>query len=152
VADRSAAGSDWFGTGLRFECTQCGNCCSGPPGAVWFDEADGAAMARVLDLDEPTFYATFARRVNGRWTLLERQAMQGLDCVFLDRESAPGRALCRVYDARPPQCRTWPFWPENLRSVRSWTKAKKRTPCPGMDTGPLIPVEKIRILRDAPMP
>ncbi|MFM1805538.1 MAG: hypothetical protein RL136_2417, partial [Planctomycetota bacterium] len=30
------AQAPWYAEGLRFECTQCGNCCSGGPGAVWF--------------------------------------------------------------------------------------------------------------------
>jgi hypothetical protein len=46
------------------------------------------------------------------------------------------------------QCRTWPFWDENLTSRRAWDNARRRTPCPGMGTGPLIPIEKIRIQRD----
>ena len=28
----------WYSEGLRFECTQCGACCSGEPGYVWVDE------------------------------------------------------------------------------------------------------------------
>eukprot|EP00961_Rhodomonas_salina_P046921 629705-Rhodomonas_salina.2 len=27
-----------------------------------------------------------------------------------------GKAICSLYEARPKQCRTWPFWPENLAS------------------------------------
>ena len=34
--------------------------------------------------------------------------------------STPGRAVCSIYRARPAQCRTWPFWPENLLSKRDW--------------------------------
>ena len=144
------ARAEWYASGLQFQCTQCGNCCSGPPGAVWFDETEGRAMAAAAGVDEQTFYTAFARQERGgRWSLLEKQGPNGLDCVFLDRETAPGRALCRVYDARPTQCRTWPFWPENVRTEKTWSRAKRRTPCPGMDTGPLITVEQIRILRDA---
>src|SRR5690606_15561824 len=39
----------WYRDGLRFECTQCGNCCTGMPGHVWVDEADIARIAEYLD-------------------------------------------------------------------------------------------------------
>ena len=32
---------EWYEQGLRFGCTQCGNCCTGPEGAVWFTEEEG---------------------------------------------------------------------------------------------------------------
>jgi Fe-S-cluster containining protein len=35
-------------------------------------------------------------------------------CAFLDG------ARCTVYEARPTQCRTFPFWKENLRRRGSW--------------------------------
>ncbi len=138
--------SEWYSAGLAFECTLCGNCCSGPPGVVWFTAEEGRAMADKLGLSEADFHRRFARKIGGRWSLTERQTPHGLDCVFLDRETLPGKALCRVYEARPGQCRTWPFWPENLTSKRAWEKAAKG--CPGMNQGNLIPVEEIRIRRD----
>ncbi len=139
---------EWYADGLRFSCTQCGNCCTGPPGTVWFTKAEGKAIAKTLGVDEETFYAQYAHKVDGRWSLKERDTRHGWDCVFLDRRS-DGKALCSIYEARPTQCRTWPFWPENVSSKRAWTAAGRATPCPGMDNGPLIPAERIRILRDA---
>ena len=40
----------WYSEGLRFECTQCGACCSGEPGYVWVDEAEIAAMANEMKM------------------------------------------------------------------------------------------------------
>ncbi len=145
---RPARAAEWYADGLRFSCTQCGNCCTGPPGTVWFDDDEAGAIARRLNIAESRFRALHARRLGGRWSLKERRTDHGYDCVFLDRETVPGRAVCSIYEARPAQCRTWPFWPENLRSRQAWASAKRRTPCPGMDEGKLIPVEAIRILRD----
>ena len=31
----AAPGEPWYRDGLRFQCTQCGNCCTGDPGVVW---------------------------------------------------------------------------------------------------------------------
>jgi hypothetical protein len=140
--------TEWYADGLRFTCTQCGNCCTGPPGAVWFHQEEGRAIAAKLGVDEAEFYARFARRLDGRWSLNETQTEHGYDCEFLDRTSVPGKALCSIYEARPKQCRTWPFWPENLRTQRHWETVKRITPCPGMNSGKLIPIEQIRIQRD----
>lgn len=139
---------EWYAGGLRFSCTQCGNCCTGPPGTVWFTAAEGAAIAGSLGIEIAEFYAQYAQKVEGRWSLKENLVGSGYDCVFLDRTSS-GAALCSVYGNRPTQCRTWPFWPENLTSERTWQMVKRRTPCPGMDTGTLVPIERIRIIRDS---
>lgn len=135
----------WYRDGLRFACTQCGNCCSGPPGAVWFTPEEGRAIAAELGLDERTFLDRYTRPLSGRRSLKEFVGERGYDCVFLDRATSPGRALCSIYAARPLQCRTWPFWPEHLRSASAWSDAKRRTPCPGMDAGPVHDVVAITI-------
>jgi Fe-S-cluster containining protein len=139
---------EWYADGLRFQCTQCGNCCTGPPGAVWLTQAEGRDIAGALKIDEASFYAQYARKLDNRWSLNEKRSQWGLDCIFLDRESVPGKAVCSIYGARPSQCRTWPFWPENIRTRRTWLEVKRRTPCPGMDVGKLVPIESIRIQRD----
>ena len=143
--DERSPDEPWYAPGLRFRCTMCGNCCSGPAGAVWFSEAEAHTMAAALGIDVPTFRRRHARRLGRRWSLRERTTSHGLDCVFLDRDSSPGRALCSIHPARPAQCRAWPFWPENLASPEEWDRAKRRTPCPGMDRGPLVPLQAIRI-------
>jgi Fe-S-cluster containining protein len=149
MGERRASANEWYGDGLRFECTQCGNCCTGPPGHVWFTDEEGERMARLLGLTASEFHERFARKVGANWSLSETRTEHGLDCVFLDRASVPGKAVCAIYKARPMQCRTWPFWPENLESRRTWASVKRHTPCPGMDRGRLVPIEEIRIQRDA---
>tara|TARA_Y100000589_G_scaffold319949_1_gene349180 strand:- start:226 stop:690 length:465 start_codon:yes stop_codon:yes gene_type:complete len=148
MANTSSGHDEWYRDGLQFECTQCGNCCTGPPGAVWFTEEEAAEMASHLGLSVSEFNSKWARRLKDGWSLKEVQTVHGWDCVFLDRTSVPGKAICSLYNARPIQCRTWPFWPENLESQSAWEDAKKQTPCPGMGRGDLIPIEQIRISRD----
>lgn len=106
-------------------------------------------MAAKLGVSETEFRRRYARRLGEDWSLNEVETEHGFDCIFLDRKSIPGKAICSLYEARPTQCRTWPFWPENLRTRRHWETVKRRTPCPGMETGTLVPIEQIRIQRDA---
>ncbi len=151
----TAAAPDWYPGGLRFSCTQCGNCCTGPPGTVWLTDQEGRNIAATLGLETAEFYARYAHKVDGRWSLRERPvAGNRYDCIFLERTSANGETGetgttgCSIYADRPAQCRAWPFWPENLTSRSTWEAVKRRTPCPGMDNGTLVPVERIRILRE----
>ena len=51
------------------------------------------------------------------------------DCVFFDSQMRH----CRVYDVRPQQCRTWPFWDSNLRDRDSWQRTCET--CPGSGQG-----------------
>jgi hypothetical protein len=146
-ASGNPATDEWYAGGLRFTCTQCGNCCTGPPGYVWCEDDEAEAIAKHLKLSLAEFRRRFARRQNGHWTLQETPAAdgKGFDCVFLRRDTE-GKALCSIYPVRPTQCRTWPFWPENLASPRHWQRASRN--CPGMDKGRFFPVEQVRVLRD----
>ena len=145
-------GTEWCAEGLRFSCTGCGNCCTGPPGYVWFTTDEAKRIAALLGIDEDTFYRQYARKSGRRWSLTENHTEHGYDCIFLDRDSVPDNAVCSIYEARPAQCRSWPFWPENLQTQRQWKSAKRTTPCPGMDKGDLIPLEEIHRRRDAVAP
>jgi Fe-S-cluster containining protein len=144
--------NEWYADGLRFSCTQCGNCCSGPPGYVLFTAQEAAAMAQFLNLPLVEFFKLYTHRVEGEVSLNEVQTEHGLDCVFLKRDEVTGKALCSIYPVRPQQCRTWPFWPDNLASQRTWRRAGQR--CPGMTAGNagqgrLYTIDEIRIQRDA---
>ncbi len=35
----------WYQFGLRFQCTGCGDCCTGAPGYVWINKAEIKAMS-----------------------------------------------------------------------------------------------------------
>jgi Fe-S-cluster containining protein len=126
----------WFGEGLRFECARCGNCCRGPePGYVWVTDEEIAALAERLGLSVDGFGRRYLRRVGARLSLVERA---NHDCVFWEE----GRG-CTVYEQRPAQCRTFPFWPEITASAESWARYGW---CRGKDQGRLYPVEEIERL------
>lgn len=107
----------WYAEGLCFSCTGCGGCCTGAPGFVWITEEEIQAMAEFLNLSSLEFMRRYVRLVNGRYSLTERRVTY--DCVFLE----DGKR-CKIYSVRPVQCRTFPFWPENLASPEAWQAAK----------------------------
>ena len=122
----------WYSPGLRFACTGCGGCCTGPTGFVFFNREEAARLALRLGVDLSTFYSLYAREVNDRWSLNETLRDGQYDCVFLEHDADhPGRRRCGVYEDRPTQCRTWPFWESNLRHPRDWEQAAEG--CPGME-------------------
>lgn len=138
------AAQEWYDDGLRFTCTQCGNCCTGPPGYVWFNPDEADAIAAHMKLDSTTFYQRYAHKISGRWSLNEEKTPDGYDCVFL-RRTPQGQAQCAIYPVRPKQCRTWPFWPENLHRKADWNRAART--CPGIDHGKLYRSDQIRVIR-----
>jgi Fe-S-cluster containining protein len=142
------SGQEWFagGEGLAFSCTLCGNCCTGPEGYVLVSEGETGALAARLGLSIADFLEQYTHKTSLGRSLKERKTEFGHDCIFLDREKIPGKAVCGVYEDRPSQCRTWPFWKSNLTSRGAWERGKRT--CPGMDKGKLYPVQQIRILRD----
>ncbi len=138
------ADREWYQSGLRFQCTQCGNCCSGPgTGFVWVeaDEIEQLAIAFGMGDDIEGFERKFVRRIGQRKSLVEY--FDG-DCIFLDPKSRG----CLLYHARPTQCRSWPFWDKNLESPKAWAKAAAG--CPGCNHGPLYEISTIRSLKTGP--
>ena len=124
----------WFADGLRFTCTQCGDCCTGAPGYVWVTQAEIADLAAETGLDPAEFEKRYVRRVGVRKSLVE---FGNGDCVFFNNQSRK----CSVYGARPRQCRTWPFWNSNLKSPATWKETCRV--CPGSGQGQLITAEQI---------
>lgn len=64
----------------------------------------------------------FAREKTVQWYLRDSENQ----CRFL----VGGK--CSVYEDRPTQCRTFPFWPENV-DPKSWKRISEV--CPGIDQG-----------------
>jgi Fe-S-cluster containining protein len=125
----------WYHRGLRFECTGCGACCIGAPGYVWVNKAEIEALASVLRLEVEQFEKRYVRQIGIRKSLVE---FPNGDCVFFDNRSRG----CQVYEVRPRQCRTWPFWASNLQTPETWQQTCRD--CPGADHGPLASLREIR--------
>lgn len=62
----------------------------------------------------------------GKWSLIEKMVGEDFHCIFLENGK-----LCSVYDLRPVQCRTFPYWPEVMESRETWNAEKLE--CEGID-------------------
>ena len=128
----------WYTDGLRFECSQCGDCCTGAPGFVWVSQTEIDAIAKEVGMASEQFEDTYVRKIGARRSL--REFPNG-DCVFFDTENKG----CQIYGARPIQCRTWPFWDSNLKSEKAWKETCEE--CPGSGNGKVYSLEEIEVQR-----
>jgi len=126
-------GKSFYKDGLRFQCEGEGNCCKtrGRYGYVYLSFNDRRRLASHLNLSTSEFTAAFTSRIDGLYEL----KYTGKDCPFLQNNR------CAVYKARPWQCRTWPFWPENMEE-KVWAQ-EVATWCPGVGKGKLYSAEEI---------
>lgn len=137
--EKSGEKEPWYKDGLKFECTQCGRCCGAAPGFVWVNAAEIAAMAEEKgSVSVAEFEQAFVRKVGARKSLTE---FENGDCVFLDSQ----KRTCTLYNSRPRQCRTWPFWDSNLKSPEDW--AQTCEVCPGAGKGELYSLDVIETQR-----
>ena len=129
----------WYADGLKFKCSQCGDCCTGAPGFVWVNREEIVALAALVgEADKEKFEREYVKTVGVRKSL--REYPNG-DCVFFNAETRK----CTVYAARPRQCRTWPFWDSNLSSPEAWSHTCEV--CPGSGQGQVYQLEDIEKLR-----
>ena len=90
-----------------FECKRCGNCCLGE-GFVSVSGEDCRRIAEFLAMPLEEFLATYTRNKPGHECWLADKAGEDVPCIFFERDKK-GLASCRVQDAKPEQCRTFPL-------------------------------------------
>ena len=132
----TATEKPWWQDGVRFECQGSGKCCTshGEYGFVFVSPADRKRFAKHLKISTRSFSKKYCDTLNGVYHLKEDP--KNPDCMFLIGKR------CSVYDARPAQCRTWPFWPE-VMNAKTWKK-EVVTFCPGLGKGPKISAASIK--------
>lgn len=126
----------WWKDGIQFQCQGSGKCCvsHGEYGFVFLTLQDRKRMAKHLKLSTAAFTKKHCDRQGPAYHLKEDP--KNTDCQFLENKR------CGIYEARPTQCRTWPFWPE-VMSPKTWKKEVANF-CPGVGRGPVVPVTDIR--------
>jgi Fe-S-cluster containining protein len=106
-------------------CASCGGaCCIGESGYIWVNYPEIEAIANYLNLDIQEFAKNYLIRAKNRYSLKEFKVKElGYACIFFDIE----KRGCKIYDVRPKQCRTFPFWEQFKNDTKELIKE-----CPGV--------------------
>ena len=125
-----------YQNGIHFECQGSSNCCvsRGAYGFVYLSKKDITKLSNFTNLKTADFIDLYCEKTDG-FTHFKERKKDG-SCQFLDKKK------CSVYQARPTQCRTWPFWSENMK-VKNWNEDISRF-CPGINKGKIINAEDIK--------
>ena len=114
----------WWQEGLKFGCTACGKCCQNE-GEVWMDSDEFADLTIHLEESPKNVLEKYSEKVMNGWVKMKSKGSDSQNpsdvidsnrCIFLGENGKE----CSIYELRPTQCRTYPFWPRLLESSESW--------------------------------
>ena len=128
------ANNPFYAEGLPFSCTRCSDCCRHGPGYVFLSKQDVELLAQGLQMRYTGIMQKYCRWVpapGGKKQLSLKEKLR-FDCIFWQNG-------CTVYQYRPLQCRTFPFWESILDSQKTWDDLS----CPGTGKGVLYSREYI---------
>ncbi|MBN2719177.1 MAG: YkgJ family cysteine cluster protein [Deltaproteobacteria bacterium] len=134
----------WFEDGLEFKCVGCGRCCrshgrDNEKKYVYLSYEDKLAISSHLKIPMDVFFFRYCTYQDGAVVLQRNNG----GCCFHEYNR------CQIYQARPKQCATWPFWTENLHPEEWYGPVKDC--CPGIGQGKTYgpdEIEKIAAIRD----
>ena len=88
-------------------CATCqGKCCTGESGYIYVNKVEVEKIALFLEIPTRDFVAQYLFKKGYKYSIKERKVEESYECIFYD-SSANG---CSIYEARPNQCKTFPFW------------------------------------------
>jgi uncharacterized protein len=89
------------------KCAECkGKCCNGESGNIWISGDEILKLADFMNMHVNQLIKLYLRKVDKNWSILELKINNNYSCVFYDDLSNS----CSIYDCRPMQCRSFPFW------------------------------------------
>jgi Fe-S-cluster containining protein len=109
---------EWWKDGLKFGCTSCGKCCQNK-GEVWLDADEFADLSIHLKESPSIVLSKYSEKTMSGWVKLKTQETEDKEdnrCIFLGADDKQ----CTIYESRPIQCKTYPFWPRLLSSETEW--------------------------------
>ncbi len=108
-------------------CVSCGGrCCIGESGNIFVTHLEIEKIIKVLDIDIVSFYKEYLVKEGYKFSLKEEKRGDSYDCIFFQRENGG----CKIYEARPLQCRSFPFWDYYKNRVE-----ELKLECPGIING-----------------
>lgn len=99
-------------------CDTCaGNCCIGESGYIWITIQEINFLSKHLGLTIEEVRTKYLDKKGYKYSIKEvKLSEDNYACVFFNLE----KKQCSIYEARPVQCRTFPFWDyfkENTKEV-----------------------------------
>jgi len=128
----------FYKKGIRFTCQGSGRCCTSgtEEGYVYLTVEDRSQIASHLGLSMHQFTKRYLGKTKNEFHFKQLSP----HCPFLNQQQ------CSIYTVRPLQCRTWPFWPENMKKS-TWEKEVKKV-CAGIGKGTLYTMTEIEKIID----
>ena len=92
----------------ELKCGECeGVCCIGERGFIWLNSSEMKEIAKFLQINLDEFKDKYLKKVNYKYSIKEKRISEkNYECLFFDRKIGG----CTIYNVRPKQCRTYPFW------------------------------------------
>jgi len=89
-------------------CDTCaGNCCIGESGNIWINNQEIENLSIHLNIPLEELILNFLEKRGYKYSLKEVQlSKDNYACIFFDLD----KKQCSIYEARPIQCKTFPFW------------------------------------------
>jgi len=106
-------------------CEECGGkCCTGESGYIWVTPIEMQKIANLLKISVDELKAMFLIKAGYKFSIKEKELdKNNYACWFFDEKTS----RCKIYEARPNQCRTFPFWDFFKNNVEVVKKE-----CPGI--------------------
>lgn len=101
--------SDGFSYGFDpSKCAECnGKCCAGSNGYIFVTDDEIGNIAKFLGESEELVRGCYTKKVGNLISIREREVTKyNYECLFFDSKTG----LCKIYEVRPLQCITFPFW------------------------------------------
>jgi hypothetical protein len=99
---------------MNFNCKKCGKCCTAK-GFLYVNLNDVVNISEFLKIKKDDFINNYLHKDND-----DKYYLGGSDnsCHFFQKG-------CTIYDVRPYQCRSYPFWYYIVRSKEEWNKESR---------------------------
>jgi len=90
------------------KCSLCdGNCCTGESGNIWINRDEITILSNYFNIDTQGLKDKYLIKKGYKYSIKEVNIdAVNYACIFFDLD----KKLCTIYDVRPMQCQTFPFW------------------------------------------
>ncbi|MDQ7045627.1 MAG: YkgJ family cysteine cluster protein [Sulfurimonas sp.] len=88
-------------------CESCqARCCTGESGYIYVTKNEIESIAKFLKMDVNEFVPKYLFKKMYKYSIKEKKNGESYECIFYDSKTNG----CGIYEARPTQCKTFPFW------------------------------------------